>query len=804
MARMNAFSQQIEVLLPKPFGHGFDYAPPVAGEVTPGHWVKVPFGRQQLYGVAWAAGTQDIAPDKLKPISAVVEDVPPLSAAFRHYIDWVASYTLAPRGMVLKMAMPVPDAFDPPSLPAHYLAGVSGEKMTSQRHNVLDVLADGTPRTVAELTEAAGVSDSVVRAMVKAGLLCETPPEAKAPPARPPVPNGPTLSDQQQAASDALAQKLGKGFSTTLIDGVTGSGKTEVYFEVVAGLLKQSQKRAQECGQQAEATGNNNVAQTLILLPEIALSVQWVARFTKRFGFKPAVWHSGLTAAQRRDTWRDIATGRAPVVVGARSALFLPYANLQLIVVDEEHEASYKQEEGVMYHARDMAVARGFHEKIPVVLASATPSLETVQNVQAGKYDVLHLPSRHGGASLPDVVLVDMRHETMDSGTWLSPQLRQALADTLNAKRQSLLFLNRRGYAPLLLCRACGHRFACPDCTSWLVVHGEDALKRRAASRETVRAAQSHREIVNAHQRYGVCDEKKRSEDRSSPEPCAMREPAGSQRAQSLKGTLVCHHCGYHTPVPQTCPACEVEDKLVPCGPGVERVVEEARLLFPDARIEAMTSDNADSLKEAQALVEAMQAGEVDILIGTQMVAKGHHFPALDLIGVVDADLGLSGGDLRAVERTYQLLHQVAGRAGREGAQGRVLMQTYMPEHPVMQALQAYDRDGLQSMELDSRQEAGLPPFGRLAAVLLDGVNEREVTQACRRLSGCFPHHPEVQVLGPAPAPMKRLRGRYRYRFLLKAPRGYPLQLDVARAVEAAKIDRRIRVRVDIDPYRFM
>ncbi len=743
MARMNAFSQQIEVLLPKPFGHGFDYAPPAAGEVTPGHWVKVPFGRQQLYGVTWAAGTQDIAPDKLKPISAVVEDVPPLSAAFRHYIDWVASYTLAPRGMVLKMAMPVPDAFDPPSLPAHYLAGVSGGKMTSQRHNVLDVLADGTPRSVAELTEAAGVSDSVVRAMVKAGLLCETPPEAKAPPAHPPVPNGPTLSDQQQAASDALAQKLGKGFSTTLIDGVTGSGKTEVYFEVVAGLLKQSQKRAQECGQQAEAGGNNNVAQTLILLPEIALSVQWVARFIKRFGFKPAVWHSGLTAAQRRDTWRDIATGRAPVVVGARSALFLPYANLQLIVVDEEHEASYKQEEGVMYHARDMAVARGFHEKIPVVLASATPSLETVQNVQAGKYDVLHLPSRHGGASLPDVVLVDMRHETMDSGTWLSPQLRQALADTLNAKRQSLLFLNRRGYAPLLLCRSCGHRFAYPDCTSWLVYH------------------------QHPHQ-------------------------------------LTCHHCGYHTPVPQTCPACEAEDKLVPCGPGVERVVEEARLLFPGARIEAMTSDNADSLKEAQALVEAMQAGEVDILIGTQMVAKGHHFPALDLIGVVDADLGLSGGDLRAVERTYQLLHQVAGRAGREGAQGWVLMQTYMPEHPVMQALQAYDRDGLQAMELDSRQEAGLPPFGRLAAVLLDGVNEREVIQACRRLSGCFPHHPEVQVLGPAPAPMKRLRGRYRYRFLLKAPRGYPLQLDVARAVEAAKIDRRIRVRVDIDPYRFM
>lgn len=733
MATMKDSPRQIEVLLPKPFAHGFDYAVADDLKISQGAWVKVPFGKQALFGVAWGAGRQEIDPQKLKPIAGTVDELPLLSDAFRGFIDWVSAYTLAPKGMVLKMVMPVAEAFAPPALPAHYVLGKPPAKRTPQRENVLSLLADGTPRTVAQLAEAAGVSDAVVRALVKQGALVEAEPET-AKPSLPVIPEGSSLSPQQQAAADALIRKLGGGFATTLIDGVTGSGKTEVYFEVIEKLLKQ-----------------DTASQALVLLPEIALSVQWVKRFETRFGFAPTVWHSGLTPAQRRNAWRDIATGQARLVVGARSALFLPYPHLKLLVVDEEHEPSYKQEDGVIYQARDMAVARGFHEKIPVVLVSATPSLETQQNVKSGKYDVLQLPSRYSGVSLPEVGLVDMRAEKMDSGTWLSPDVRQALADTLNAGKQALLFLNRRGYAPLLLCRGCGHRFACPDCSSWLVLH----------------------------------------------------QQAGSTPGE-IKGRLTCHHCGYHERVPETCPACEAEAKLVPCGPGVERVTEEARHLFPHARIVTMASDTTTSLADAQTTVDAMTRGEVDILVGTQMVAKGYHFPALHLIGVVDADLGLSGGDLRAVERTYQLLHQVAGRAGREGDKGRVLLQTYVPEHPVMLALAHWDRAGLEEMELQGREEAGLPPFGRLAAVIVDGASETQVIRACRELAHRFPNREDIRVLGPAPAPLARLRGRFRYRFLIKAPRHFSLQHYLLPLVPPARHKSAVRIRIDIDPYNFV
>ncbi|MCH9020144.1 MAG: primosomal protein N' [Proteobacteria bacterium] len=510
----------------------------------------------------------------------------------------------------------------------------------------------------------------------------------------------------------------------TVLDGVNGSGKTEVYFAAIAAAL--------EAGRQA-----------LVLLPEIALSAQLLGRFAERFGAEPALWHSDLTRALRRRTWRAVATAEARVVVGARSALFLPFPELGLIVVDEEHDASYKQEVGVVYHARDMAVVRARLESAPVVLSSATPSLETTINAESDRYRLLRLPQRHGAAGMPAIEAVDMRRAGLPATRWLSPPLTQALAETLAAGEQAMLFLNRRGYAPLTLCRACGHRMGCPNCSAWLVEH-----------------------------RHG--------------------------------GRLQCHHCGYAARLPGACPSCRAEDRLAACGPGVERLAEEVAGAFPEARVAVMASDTMMGPNAAADLVRRVTAHGIDLLIGTQIMAKGHHFPLLTLVGVIDADLGLSGGDLRAAERTYQLLHQVAGRAGRADHPGRVLLQTYMPDHPVMEALIAGDRDRFLALEAADRRARAMPPFGRLAALIVSGPNEDSVRRAALALARAGPRSGGVEVLGPAPAPISLLRGRYRYRLLLKAPRATPVQRLLRGWLAGVALARNLRVQVDVDPYSFL
>ncbi|MBM3618219.1 MAG: primosomal protein N' [Alphaproteobacteria bacterium] len=696
----------VEVLLPKPFDHGFDYLVPDGVELGAGDYVRVPFGKQSVLGVVWGAGKGDVPIAKLKPIAEHFSHLPPMGDTTRQFIEWVARYTLSPRGMVLKMSLPVEESFAPKK-----------EKLPKSKAG---------KKVVEELGEAFEKVDVQ------------------------PIAKPPALSDAQREVTETIAARLDKGFSVTVIDGVTGSGKTEVYFDAIARVIEGRGQQAERAisprsGSPCDSQeANHGAKQTLVLLPEIALSTQWVERCKARFGFEPLVWHSGLTPAKRRESLRAILTGEAKLVVGARSALFLPYANLGLIVVDEEHEQSYKQEDGVLYHARDMAVARAHVQNLPIVLVSATPSLETVNNLREGRYEKAHLPERHGGVHLPQVSLVDMRQEKLDSGTWVSQRLRAAIAETLSAKRQVMLFLNRRGYAPLLLCRTCGHRFACPECSSWMVLHGN-----------------------------------------------------------KTKGQLRCHHCDHRDAVPKACPACLKEETLVACGPGVERVAEEVAALFPTARVEMMTSDTMDSLKVAEMTVQEMTEGSIDILVGTQMMAKGYHFPNLHLIGVIDADLGLQGGDLRAGERTYQLLHQVAGRAGREQEQGQVLLQTYLPDHPVMLALAAHDREGLEQLELVAREDAVLPPFGRLAALIIDGPQESDVVHACRQLSLKIPKHADIRVLGPAPAPLTRLRGRYRYRFLLRSPKRVALQPYVHEWLSQVPLPNAIRLRVDIDPYSF-
>ena len=723
---------RVAVLLPLPLPGPYDYLLGVDMALGDGDVVRVPLGKRAIAGVVWGPGDDHrVAPSKLKTIHEKLP-TPALPEVSRQFIDWVAAYTLSPPGAVLKMVISVPAALEPPkSVLAYALDPASPDvRMTRARARVIEFLNGGAPPLpLTDLAHHAAVGPSVVSGLVKAGVLRAVEMPAPGVSRRQPdgAAAGPVLSRQQAAAGDDLAAKTRVGgFSVTLLDGVPGSGKTEVYFQAVAEALKRGR-------------------QTLVLLPEIALSAQWMARFVGRFGAEPAVWHSDLSPARRRDTWRDIASGRAKIVVGARSALLLPYPDLGLIVVDEEHESAFKQEEGVIYNARDMAVVRARLSDIPAVLASATPSLETVLNAEAGRYHALHLPDRHAGAELPEVSLIDMRAEAPSGGHWVSPTLRAALSDTFAAGEQAMLFLNRRGYAPLTLCRTCGHRFQCPHCTAWLVEH---------------------------------------------------RRSHGSR--------LQCHHCGYGAEMPKNCPACDGEGNFAACGPGVERLAEEVAAAFPDIRMEIAASDTIVGPAAAAALVARIENHQIDLIVGTQIVAKGYHFPMLTLVGVVDADLGLTGGDLRAAERTFQLLYQVAGRAGRAQHPGRVLLQTYMPEHTVMQALESGQRDRFIAAESKARKEAGMPPFGRLAALIVAGPDAREVDAAAAALGRAAPNYKEVLILGPAPAPLAMVRGQHRRRFLVRADKSVNMQRLIGDWLAAVDISRTVRIKADIDPYSFM
>ena len=720
---------RVSVLLPLPLAGAYDYLVPEGLALQPGDFVVVPLGTREILGVVWGPGTDGVDPAKLKAVVERLENAPALPEAVRRFVDWVASYTLAPPGAVLRMAMSVPSALEPPRLmPAFRFVRMpeEGERMTPQRRRVLELLAEGMAWTPTDLAREAGVGLGVVKSLEASGHIERVGLPPPAPFALPEIDRpGRQLSEDQAAAAAELCRRLDeRTFSVTLLDGVTGSGKTEVYFEAVAACVRSGR-------------------QALVLLPEIVLSAEWLSRFEARFGVKPAVWHSDLTQLERRATWRAIAEGKAPVVVGARSALFLPYPDLGLLVVDEEHDPAFKQEDGVPYHARDMAVVRGRLGSFPVVLSSATPSLETHVNETTGRYRRLHLPDRHAGAELPAIGIVDLRSDKPPSQRFLSPTLVKALTETLAAGEQSLLFLNRRGYAPLTLCRACGHRLACPNCSSGLVEH-------RLANR------------------------------------------------------LQCHHCGYSSRRPTICSSCKAEDSFAACGPGVERLAEELLTILPDARFTVMASDTIGGPAEAAELVRSIRDGEVDVVIGTQMVAKGHNFPNLTLVGVVDADLGLEGGDLRAAERTYQLLHQVSGRAGRHKLPGRVLLQTWQPDNRVMQALASGDRDRFLAVEAAEREAAGMPPYGRLAGLIVSSHDPAAADGVARALAKTAPKGEGIQVLGPAPAPLALLRGRHRRRLLLKAGRSVRVQPVIADWLSRVKVPGTVRVQVDIDPYSFL
>ena len=649
---------RITVLFPTPLGC-FDYK---ADEALPvGTFVMAPFGRKKALGVVW-----DKAPDlsfdeaKVKSVSDV-SDIAPLPKQTIDFINWVANYTLAPVGMVLKMAL--------------------------------------TPEL-----------EKVSKKPLEFDL---------------PNPDFKTLnfSPEQQSAVNEIKSQIGNGFHTSLLDGVTGSGKTEVYFEAVAEALRQNK-------------------QVLVLLPEIILTTAWLGRFENRFGVKPALWHSAITPKTRRDTYKAVKSGQARVIVGARSALFLPFTELGLIIIDEEHDASFKQEDGVLYHARDMGIVRAKIAGGPIILASATPSLETYCNATTGKYHHIHLPSRFAGATLPDIDVVDMRQKEKGPIKFISPALRKAIAETLEKKEQSLLFINRRGYAPLVLCRNCGERLKCPHCSAWLVEH-----------------------------RQG--------------------------------GYAQCHHCGYTIRRPTKCPTCGEEGSLVSCGPGVERIYEEVCENFPFAKAQMVTSDTLNNPTEFNELIQKIHAGELDILIGTQMLAKGHHFANLTLVGIIDADMGLAGGDLRASERTFQLLHQVMGRAGRESKKGRAILQSYLPDNLIIKALKENDRSAFLTEEINARMLLNMPPFGKLAGVIFSGSDEILTHNTAKNFVAAAPFMEGIDVLGPVTAPLAKLRGKYRFRALIKTNKDIKLQSILSHWMRLIKIPNGVDVRLDIDPYSF-
>ncbi len=717
----------VSVLTTQPLDRFLDYKAPDGG-CSIGDYVQVPLGPRLVLGCIWGPGKGDFDITKVRPVHSVL-DVAPMRQEMRDFLTRVAAYTLTPMSAMLRLATRAPGLTDPPSMRKVYRKGHGQpDRMTDARTRVMDVLDafGGLAFTLKELADEAGVSTSVVKGLVAQGVVGEE----QAPRDLPyPVLDfdrpGKALTEDQANAAARLCEGIEEGmYGTTLLRGVTGSGKTEVYLEAVARCL---------------AMGR----QALVLLPEIALTAEFLTRVEARFGARPAEWHSGVTMTERRRVWKMVGEGGAGLVIGARSALYLPFRDLGLIVIDEEHDQSYKQEDGVVYSARDMGVLRASLCSAQVVLASATPSLESWANAEAGKYDRLDLEARFG-AVMPDMSPIDMRGEDVPSGRWISPTLQRAVQARIDAGEQALLFLNRRGYAPVTICRACGHQISCDHCDARMVEHR--FLKR-----------------------------------------------------------LMCHQCGETKPIPETCPECQAEGKLAPVGPGVERMAEEVAAVFLDARVAVLSSDLFGSARALKDQILNIADGGADIIIGTQLVAKGHNFPKLTLVGVIDADLGLHGSDLRAAERTFQLINQVAGRAGRGDKPGQALIQTFQPEHPVIRAILAGDQEAFLRTEAAEREAAGVPPYGRMAGIVLSSPDMGEVFDFGNELARRDTPLARIgaKLYGPAPAPIARIRGRHRVRLLIKAEKGAPIQTAVAEWLGQLRPPTNLRLQVDIDPQSF-
>ncbi|MBQ4070523.1 MAG: primosomal protein N' [Alphaproteobacteria bacterium] len=723
----------VKVLIPNIVNTGYDYR--LTAPANLGSFVMVTVMNRPYVGIVWGIGDSGLPATKIKDVTRVFDVSLPVTDL--QWIQRMSDWTLMPLGAVLRLIVNVPDVFAPPQMDALYGFNFdTTARMTDARQSVCDAFAsnDNEPMTVSDIQNIARVTSSVVRTMIKNGILI---------PAGQQVKNKPTetfvyqdsgnivLNSEQQSAADAIGSAIASGgFGVHLLDGITGSGKTQVYFDAAW--------RAYSRGKSV-----------LLMMPEIALTAQFMSRFASRFGAPPVVWHSNLTSARRRQIWRDVLDGKIRMVVGTRSALFLPWQDLGLIVIDEEHDSSYKQEDMGNYHARDMAILRAKIAGFPVVLASATPAAETLENVAQGKYTHLRLTSRFGGAQMPDIQCIDLRENRpvpyMLNGTeqtgYLSEPLCHQISETLSAGRQVMLFINRRGFAPIVQCKKCGWVATCSDCSVGMTYH-----KR--------------------------------------------------------VGKLLCHICGRTAPMAKQCPECGTDVSMR--GVGLEKIQEEVNARFPSARTALVSSDTISSRQSLERLVHKMECGEIDIVIGTQILAKGHHFPNLTLVGVVDSDMGLFGTDFRAAEHTFQQLFQVAGRAGRGEIAGQVLLQTYQPDHPVLTAICACDRDTFMATDMAGRRAAQMPPYGQLIALIVEGEKEHVLHQYCAALAAAAPNLSGARIMGPITAQVYQVRTWYRMRFLIAGGATAQLQPVVAHWLAKVKQPANIRVKIDVNPINFM
>ena len=723
----------VKVLISGIPNSGYDYR--LSSPAQIGTFVSVTVMNRPCIGVVWGPGDSDLPPARIKTTSAV--HAARLAVTDLQWISQMSAWTLMPLGLVLRLIVNIPDAFLPPRMESLYLFnGVDGVRMTQNRIAVMDAFAsnDNLPMTTSDIQNIAHVSASVVRTMISNGTLVP----AGGRPCTPPQTSyeytdsgNIILNRAQRTAADSIGDAISSGgFSVHLLDGITGSGKTQVYFD---------------SAWRAYCRGSS----VLLMMPEIALTAQFMSRFASRFGAPPVIWHSNLTAARRRQIWHGVLSGEIRMVVGTRSALFLPWQNLGLIVVDEEHDTSYKQEDMGNYHARDMAILRAKIAGFPVVLASATPAAETLENVACGKYRQLRLTSRFGGAQLPAITTIDLRENRPEpytvSGTeqtgFLSPPLCDAIAQNLSLGHQTMLFINRRGFAPIVQCKKCGWTATCPDCSVGMTYH-----KR--------------------------------------------------------VGKLLCHMCGRTSPLMRDCPACGADVTMR--GVGLEKIQQEVNIRFPSARTDLVSSDIITSRMALERLVNKMESGETDIVIGTQILAKGHHFPNLTLVGVVDSDMGLFGTDFRAAEHTFQQLFQVAGRAGRGAHPGRVLLQTYQPEHPVLTAICSHDRDTFMQTDMAGRRMAQMPPYGQLIAVIIECERESVLQKYCAALAAAAPKLTGGKIMGPIASQVYQIRNWYRMRFLVSGGRTASLQPVVTSWLSRVKTPANTRVKIDVNPINFI
>ncbi len=697
-----------------------------------GQIAKVPLNRKEFIAVVIGAGTAEIADHKLKSPTDIIDFLPPIQPQMLSFLTWMRDWCVAPSSHIFRLLLSTPQAFDRPKAETYVYLNetLPTFRLTEARGKILSLMQQQSLWKLSDLRLKSDVSAQVITSMIKQNILQTTLKQAQYFDTKFDVAKADhapfKLSETQQKGADALIKAVKKQqFSVTLLDGVPGSGKTEVYFEMIAEALKQGK-------------------QALVMLPEIGLTAQWLDRCQRRFGAKPALWHSALTPTQRRDTWRAIALNQVQIVAGARSALFLPFQNLACIIVDEEHDLSYKQEDGIVYHGRDMAIMRAKKQQCPIILASATPSLESWVNQQQGKYQHIELPTRFGGQVLPDIHLINLKEEPPpEKHQWLSPPLIKAISENLQKGEQSLLFLNRRGYAPSTFCKACETALQCPHCSISLVEHKRD------------------------------------------------------QR-------LYCHHCGYNIKTPKSCPNCQEEESFIALGPGVERIAEEARQYFPNAAIEQASSDIFATHQDTADFIHRVEQNQIDIIVGTQIISRGYHFDNLTLVGIIDADLGLNGDDLRINEHTWQMLWQTAGRAGRSQKAGHVYLQTHIPAHPVIKTLCNNDRFAFMHMEANLRKQSKMPPFGRLAALIVSDTDEQNLLQTCYHLKQYIPKNDQIQVLGEAKPIMEKLRSRFRRRFLIMSDKNTILQPFIHQWLHQVKISPQTRIKIDIDPYNFM